>query len=181
MWERIKSHPLIAAGVILVLLVVFYVFSGSSGSAVSSGVPMSDVATGDALQMAQLQAQTIGQQTAAAVQANSDTLGANLEALKLQLNSKDNANALAANIASQQINASVQSKSLTDTLAAGVANNQINATVQQEQIRSNTQIQTTAQLTNALVQQAAIASNTAISVAQSASKNCGLIGSIFGC
>lgn len=172
MWENIKSHPLIAGGVVLFLVLVFYLFSGSGGS-VASGVPQSDVATGDALQMAQLQAQTIGQQTAAAGQAQSESIAASLEGLKLTLASKDSANILAANIASQQINADLQKTTTHDTLSAGVANATIKGQTDIAQIQSNTTVQTTQALTKALTDQAAFQyySTVALANAQASSNN----------
>ena len=155
MWENIKAHPLITGAVVIFAIIVFMLFSGGGGGGVASGVPQSAVATGDALQMAQLQAQTIGQQTAAAGQAQSESIAANLEGLKLTLASKDSANILAANIASQQINADLQKTTTHDTLSAGVANATIKGQTDLATIQSNTQIQTTQALTNALTDQAA--------------------------
>ena len=154
MWENIKAHPLITGAVVIFAIIVFMLFSGGGGG-VASGVPQSAVATGDALQMAQLQAQTIGQQTAAAGQAQSESIAAGLEGLKLTLASKDSANILAANIASHQINADLQKTTTHDTLSAGVANATLKGQTDLATIQSNTQIQTTQALTNALTDQAA--------------------------
>lgn len=160
MWERLKSHPLLAGGVIIVGLLIFVFFNRSAP--VSGGAPASDVATGDALQMAQLQAQTIGQQTAAAVQAQAENNAASLEALKLKYAFQTGANDVAANIASQQINAGLQETTTHDTLSASVANATLKRDTDLASINSNTTIQTTQALSSALVSQAQIASQTSI-------------------
>lgn len=181
MWEEIKKHPYVTGGAVLAVILFFVIFGsggGSGGGAVATSGSGSDVESGNQLQAAQLAASTqiAGQQTA--FQALQEQIGGAISLATIQAHTADNANTLAAAIASQQINAEYGSRDLTTTLSAQTAQKQIDAQVQLANISSQTTIQQTNAVTNALIQQASINAQTSQAAIAASSK--GLFSRIFG-
>jgi hypothetical protein len=194
--DKIKAHP-VASGLIIIGigLVALYMLRGSSPTAVSYDTG-TDVSAATGLQAAQLQAASQSQQVAAALQANESNNAAAIELAKIQAATSVNNNTIAADVASQQINAQQQLGSLYYTLNAAVATNAQNQQTEQTRITVGGVTQQQQILADALVQQsanqtaaniAAINASASTSAAyitaatQIAKSKCGLVGKIFGC
>lgn len=153
MIEWIKSHPLLFGAGLVAAFVLWRVISSSGGTAATAQGAGSDVASATALQQAQLQAGAVAGQTQAAVQANQDTIAGQIELAKIQAAFAGTHDALAANIATQQINANQQTTALVSTLTAGVQTSAINADVAKTTVAANSQVQMQQILATALTQQ----------------------------
>lgn len=175
---EVKQHPYVVGGAVIAVIAVVFLFGGSGGAASSSAGGMSDVGAGDALQAAQLAAQTqiSGQQTA--LQGQAAQIGGAIQLANIQAQSSADANAVAASIAMAQINSQAQSQQLHDTLSYQALVDNNNTKVDLASISSNTTIQQTATVANALVQQAQI--NAEVSQAAIKASSKGLLSRIFG-
>lgn len=138
--EWMKQHKVMAGGIVIVGVVVLYMFmgGGGGGSSASAGAPVADqsaVASGNALQMAQLQANTqiAGINAAAQVQSVHEANALDIAKIQGTLSSQQ--------IAAQEHTVSTQadvSKSIA-TLQQGVALANITATTQQNVAAQATQ------------------------------------------
>lgn len=184
--ETIKSHPVYIIGAIGVVFVGYIYFSSGGSGGDTSGGSSGDIyaaqnAAGDQLQLASLQAQS---QDAA--------IGAGLQATQIQAqNQLDIAN-IGKDVAITQLNTQSASTDLANVLTANVAMKNIQAGVDINANNNYASVSNTQTVASALVSQAQINSNVALaSINASASTNqayiaankkqCGLLGSIFGC
>lgn len=152
-WEKIKAHPLLIGVGLVAAFVLYKMLSGGGGTAATAQGTGSDVASATALQQAQLQAGAAAGQTQAAVQANQDTIAGQIELAKIQAAFAGTHDSLAANIATQQINANQQTTALVSTLGAAVQTSAINADVAKATVTANSQVQMQQILATALTQQ----------------------------
>lgn len=160
MIDYVKGHPWLVGGVVGVVLL--FLILRSHGGAAAPAVPTSDGAS-DPLAAAQLQTQgaIAGAQIAADAQAAHDQSA--LEAFRINADTVNIGQQLAAGVRMTEIGASkdvamrgadvtAQGNSLSASVAIAGLNQQQNI----EQIRSSEKIQTTQALTGALIQQAQI-------------------------
>lgn len=163
MIEWLKSHPkLVIGGAIGFIILVYLLNHSSSSSTTSSDGSTTDVQAATALQTAQLQANQAANQTAAAVQANSDTLAAQQNIASLQYQYQTTHDQLAAGVATSQINADQQVQSLLGQLSADVQINGQNQQTAQTTVIATNQTQQQQILANALVTQSANQANVSI-------------------
>jgi len=153
MIDWIKQHTLLFGVGLVAAFVLWRVLSAGGGTAATAQGEGSDVASATALQQAQLQAGAAAGQTAAAVQANADTIAGQLELAKINAAYAGTHDQLAAQIATQQINAEQQTTALVSTLTAGVQTSAINADVAKTTVAANSQVQMQQILATALTQQ----------------------------
>jgi hypothetical protein len=161
--ETVSEHPKATAIFVVVAVVVLWLlFHGGGSQGASPSAQLSDAQTQAATDayVAQQQTAQASANGQLALQAQSDQLGAQLAATKINADTTNNANAIAGNVAMYQLGvqeeiARLQSANTdtANTLAAGVANNAANQVTQQRQIDASTNIATTTLVTNALVQQ----------------------------
>lgn len=178
MLEEIKKHPFVITGAVIAAILIFVIFGSSGGGggavATSSG---SDVGSGNDIATAQLAANTQIAGYQAAAQGQAAQIGGQLALATIQANTADNANVLAAGVASQQINAQQQSRALHDTLSFQALQSNNDTQVDLASISSQTTIQQTNAVASALIAQAQI--NAATSQAAIAASSKGLFSRIF--
>lgn len=157
--EAVKKHPVLAIGVGVTAFAVILLLSSSGGSsqAVAAGQTTSGTATAtDSMNQLQGMLASIAGQTQLAqigAEASKQQNEAALEGLRIQGQTTNAANVLAAQIAQFQIAKESETTQQANTLQASVLNNQTNATVRQAEIASNTTIATTKTFTDALIAQ----------------------------
>lgn len=156
MFAEIKKHPYLIGGVIVGIIVLFFLSSsGSTSTAVDDSG--SDASAAQGISDAQANATAQVQLGGLALQANQQQTDAAVTVATLQAHTADNANTLAAGVASQQINASLDAQNTANTLQAQTTQAQIKSNTDMLSISTNGQIQQTQILTNALVAEASIA------------------------
>lgn len=110
-----KRHPYLSGAAVIIVVVGVYSLSSGGGQAVTT-VDQSNVATGDAMQLAAQQAQQQSYAIGAAVQSNQDTIGGQISLAQIAADAQNKHDLIVGNIASQQINADQQTTSLVSTL-----------------------------------------------------------------
>lgn len=159
MFEQIKKHPYLIGGVILGIIVLFFISSSGGGGAVTSSDSGSDVASAEGIATAQANANAQVALGGLSLQGLQEQIGGAVTVATLQAHTADNANTLAAAVASQQINAEYGSRDLSNTLAAQTEQKRIQSSTDQLSISTAGQVQQTQYLTSALIQQSQIAAN----------------------
>jgi hypothetical protein len=180
--DTIKAHPYMIGGGAIGLVVLFMMLHNAGGSSATDagGSATSGVGAGDQLQQAQLQMQMIlaqGQQASDA-QAEHDSVA--LEMAKLQAALQGDANTLNANVASEQIAATLQALTTHDTLQAQTEQNQQNNSTAQLSIAMNTQLQTTQSMMQAFMHQSDLQAQTQMHISDNNKPTCGFFCKIFG-
>jgi len=156
--ETIKSHPkAIIAGAVGVIVLVYILnhSSGSSAATTATGQVGTSVDAATGYQQAQLAASAQAGQVAAAVQANQDTIAGQIQLATIQAQQSGAHDALAAQVATSQINATQQVQSLLGSLSADVTKNAQNVDLAKTTVLATNQTQQQQILANALVQQSA--------------------------
>ncbi len=155
MMETVKAHPYITIGALLGGVALIVLLRGSGQNSVQqTAVDPSVVASGNALQVAQMNAQTQAAGMALQAQAHADDNATRIQLAKIQGEATYNVNQLQAGIASQQINATQQTVALQSSLTAQTQQASIAADVQKNQINATMSITNTANLVNAMVHNA---------------------------
>lgn len=156
-WEWIKSHPVVAGVIGLVVFIGVLYFSSSPASQQISSGTAADAGVNDGSQQDQINAalSAHAMDTSASLQANQDN---NATQVSLAQIAKDIAAGQYA-VQSQQVTATEQVDALQSTLAARVQDNMTSAATQQLQISTQGNVDTTRLFTGALITQ----SNNALS------------------
>lgn len=145
--DQAKAHPYVAGGVVLAAIVVFIIFSGSSGQPAGA-----TAASGSDNTMSDVMAQINGniQLASIAAAAHGDEVAAGKYAADLQAQTTQSANALAAELGMAQITSSERMSIQHDTLAASVAISSQNNQTQQLQISTSAANENTRIMADAL-------------------------------
>lgn len=157
----IKAHPVLAGGVALVAVVAVVVLRSAGGSVAPTAPASSGVADASAAQSQQQAYNSHAQDVAAGVNVALDTNATNIALAKINAGYQGDLGAEAANIASQQISASLTAHQLDSTLSERVAEAQISsqntqaaiaaATTQQQYALIEKQSEFQANTTNQLI------------------------------
>ncbi len=151
MLEKIKQHPYLLGGVAIIAILVVMRLNSGNASADTTG-SSGDVSAAEQWQAAQLSANTQTAQYQTAYQAQVENDATQVALAKIQADTSTNANQLAADVASQQINAAEQTATYHDTMVAQVNENQLAAQTQQLSISTGAQTQQLSTVVNGLVQ-----------------------------
>lgn len=163
--EKIKAHPKLAIAALVGILVLVYILnhakSGTTATAAVGG-DGTDVGSAQSILAAQQQAASQAAQINGAVAANASNNDAAVQVATIQAQTSAAHDALAAQVATSNINASQQVQSLLASLSADVAKGSqgvqvsaINADVSKVQIQATSQTEQQRILANALVAQSA--------------------------
>lgn len=152
--EQAKSHPYIAGGIVLAVIVLTVMFSGGGSS--SNTASAADASSANDINS--MFAQISGAVQIAGIQAasHSEDIAGGKYAADLAAQTAQNANQLAANVALANINATQSVTNTANTLAAQIAENQANNSTQQLSISTAAQLENTRIVADALTKQAAI-------------------------
>lgn len=124
--EFVKQHPYgIAAGVIGVYLAFRLLSGGGTAQTVTDTTTASEIAAGNQLNLAQLQAQQMTQQVNAAASVANNQTSAQLSAVQISAQSSDNQNSSNNNTAQIIAQLQAQTQATVSTLSATVAQAQL--------------------------------------------------------
>lgn len=133
--EFVKQHPYgVAAGVIGVYLAFRLLSGGGTAQTVTDTTTASEIAAGNQLNLAQLQAQQMTQQVNAAASVANNQTSAQLSAVQISAQSSDNQNSNNNNTAQIIAQLEAQTQATVSTLSATVAQAQLTT---QEGINAN--------------------------------------------
>lgn len=151
----IKEHKALSFGALVAVLFLLYVIRHSSGgsTATAPGTDPSQVQAATDLQNAQLAASSAANQTGAALQANATNDATQIQLATIAAQQSGAHDALAAGVATSDINANEQIQSLLGSLSADVSKTGINADVSKTSILATNQTQQQQILADALVTQ----------------------------